>query len=60
MNRKIKITQVRSTVGRLVNQKKTIKALGFKKLNKSVIHDDTPVIRGMIDKVKHLVKIEEV
>ncbi|KMQ51403.1 50S ribosomal protein L30p (L7e) [Chitinispirillum alkaliphilum] len=59
MSKKIKITQVRSAIGRLENQKKTMKALGCK-MNKSRIHDDTPVIRGMINTVKHLVKIEEV
>jgi large subunit ribosomal protein L30 len=60
MNKKLKITQVRSTIGRLANQKATIKALGFRKLNHTVIHDDNPTIRGMINTVKHLVKVEEV
>lgn len=59
MSKKIKITQVRSTIGRLENQKATIKALGICKMNKSVTHDDNPVIRGMVEKVKHLVKVEE-
>ncbi|MDG5813727.1 50S ribosomal protein L30 [Chitinispirillales bacterium ANBcel5] len=60
MSKKLKITQVKSTIGRLENQKRTVKALGLIKLNKSVIHEDTPVIRGMVEKVKHLVTIEEV
>ncbi len=59
MSNKIKITQVRSTIGRLQNQKDTIKALGICKMNKSVIHDDNAIIRGMVEKVKHLVKVEE-
>jgi len=60
MSKKLKITQVRSAIGRLKNQKATIKALGFRKLNQSVVHDDTPVIRGMIGAVSHLVVVEEV
>ncbi len=57
---KLKITQIRSTIGREKRQKRTVKALGLKKLNQTVIHDDTPSIRGMIEKVKHLLKLEEV
>ncbi len=60
MSKKIKVTQIKSAIGRLENQKRTIKALGICKMNKSRIHDDTPVIRGMVETVKHLVKIEEV
>ncbi|MDR2578626.1 MAG: 50S ribosomal protein L30 [Chitinispirillales bacterium] len=60
MSKKLKITQVRSAIGRLKNQKATVRALGIRKLNHSVIHDDSPTIRGMIDTVKHLVKVEEV
>jgi large subunit ribosomal protein L30 len=59
MSKKIKITQVKSTIGRLEDQKRTIKALGICKMNRSVIHDDNPVIRGMVNRVKHLVKCEE-
>ncbi|MGB9697431.1 MAG: 50S ribosomal protein L30 [Ignavibacteria bacterium] len=58
MNKTIKITQVRSIIDRSVDQKKTIKALGLGKINKTVIKKDTPQIRGMIEKVKHLVKFE--
>jgi len=57
---KLKITQIRSTIGREKRQKRTVRALGLKKLNQTVIHDDTPSIRGMIEKVKHLLKLEEV
>ena len=57
---KIKITQVKSVIGVLDNQKKTIKALGIKKNGGSVVQDDSPVIRGMVNTVKHLVKVETV
>jgi len=60
MAKKIKITQIRSGIGQLENQKRTIRALGIKKMHYSVVQEDTPVIRGMINEVKHLVKIEEV
>ncbi len=57
---KLKITQVRSAIGRQESQKRTIEALGIKRLNGSVIKEDKPEIRGMITKVIHLVKVEEV
>jgi large subunit ribosomal protein L30 len=57
---KIKITQVRSKIGSDWTQKATLIALGIKKLNRSVEHEVTPQIIGMINKVKHLVKVEEV
>jgi large subunit ribosomal protein L30 len=57
---KLKITQVRSVIGRLENQKRTITALGLGRPNYFVFHTDTPQIRGMIRKVSHLVKVEEV
>jgi len=57
---KLKITQVRSAIGREESQKRTIKTLGIKRLNGSVIHEDKPEIRGMVNKVVHLVKVEEV
>jgi large subunit ribosomal protein L30 len=57
---KVKITQIRSTIGRIKKQKEIIKALGIKKLYQTVIHKDTPQIRGMIEKVKHLVEVEEI
>ena len=60
MERKLKITQIRSTIGRIKKQKETIKALGIRKLYQSVMHEDTPQIRGMIEKVKHLVEVEEI
>ncbi|HLN74896.1 MAG TPA: 50S ribosomal protein L30 [Prolixibacteraceae bacterium] len=57
---KIKITQVRSKIGSDKTQKATLIALGIKKLNRSVEHEVTPQIMGMINKVKHLVSVEEV
>jgi len=56
---KIKITQVKSAIGRPGRQKKTIQALGLRKLNQTVEHEATPQILGMVKKVSHLVKVEE-
>ena len=56
---KLKVTQVRSTIHRQKAQKRTIAALGLGKLRRTVIHDDTPQIRGMIRAVSHLVEVEE-
>jgi len=56
---KIKITQIRSIIDRPKRQKLTIEALGLGRPNWSVVHNDTAQIRGMIQKVTHLVKIEE-
>ena len=58
--KKLKITLIKSTSGTLAKQQKTIQALGLKKIRSSVIHEDTPSIRGMIFVVKHLVQVEEV
>ena len=57
---KIKVTLVKSTIGRLEVQKANVKALGLNKIGASKVHEDTPTIRGMIAKVPHLVKVEEV
>ena len=56
---KIKITQIRSIIDRPKTQKRTIEALGLGRPNWEKIHNDTPQIRGMINKVSHLVKVEE-
>lgn len=56
---KLKITQVRSAIKRTAQQKKIVAALGLRKLNQTVEHDDSPQIRGMLDKVSHLVRIEK-
>ncbi|MCL5268436.1 MAG: 50S ribosomal protein L30 [Bacteroidetes bacterium] len=58
--RKIRITQIRSIIERPERQKLTIEALGLGKIRKSVVKVDTPQIRGMIAKVQHLVRVEEV
>lgn len=57
--KKLKITQVRSVIGHLQKQKLTMKALGLRRIRHTVLHQDTPQIRGMLDKVKHLVKVEQ-
>tara|TARA_Y100001954_G_C15591722_1_gene493579 strand:- start:412 stop:588 length:177 start_codon:yes stop_codon:yes gene_type:complete len=54
---KIKIAQVKSKIGRPKDQKKTLEALGLKKINSVVEHNSTPQIMGMVNKVKHLIKI---
>ena len=56
---KIKIQQVRSRIRRPQVQKATLDALGLHKTNAAVEHEDTPSIRGMVEKVKHLVKVVE-
>ena len=57
---KIRVTQVKSKIGRSERQKRTIVALGLKKINHSVEHDATPQVLGMVKQVAHLLKIEEV
>ncbi|MCL2136019.1 MAG: 50S ribosomal protein L30 [Coriobacteriia bacterium] len=56
----LKITQVRSTIGFPGDQVKTIRALGLGRINKTILQVDNPAVRGMIFKVKHLVKVEEI
>jgi large subunit ribosomal protein L30 len=58
--KKIKITQVKSIVDQLEKAKLTIKALGLGRPNYSVVKNDTPQVRGMINRVRHMVKVEEV
>lgn len=57
---KIKITKVRSVIGRPARQKRTMEALGLRKMNQTVEMNATPQILGMVRKVNHLVKVEEV
>jgi large subunit ribosomal protein L30 len=57
---KIKVTQVKSQIGRLQNQKRTLEALGLRKMNQVVEHEATPQILGMVKKVQHLVSVEEI
>ena len=56
---KIKVKLVKSIIGRKQDQIDTVKALGLKKINSEVEHEDTPQIRGMIQKVIHLVEVKE-
>ena len=55
----LKVTLVKSTIGAVPKHKKTVEALGLKKLNKTVILPDNAATRGMVQQVKHLVKVEE-
>ena len=55
----LRITWVKSGIGYGKDQKRTLKALGFHRLNQSITHDDSASIRGMIKKVRHLVKVAE-
>lgn len=57
---KIRITQVKSKNGKPERQKRTLEALGIRKLNHSVVHEVTPQILGMVTKVNHLVKVENI
>lgn len=57
---KLQITLVRSVIGRPETQRVTVKTLGLRKLNSSVVHNDSPAIRGMINKVSHLVAVSEI
>lgn len=55
-----KLTLIKSPLGRPEKQRRTVRALGLTRMHKTVIKDDSPQIRGMIDKVRHLLKVEEV
>ncbi len=57
---KLVITQRKSAIGRSVDQKATIEALGLKRLHQQVVHQDSPQILGMVAKVKHLIDVEEI
>lgn len=57
MTTKIRVTQVRSIAGRPEDQRRTVRALGLRKIGQSRIHDDTPDVRGMVFKVRHLVEV---
>ncbi|MFC2065792.1 50S ribosomal protein L30 [Chloroflexota bacterium] len=56
---KLRITWIKSAIGYEGSQRRTLSTLGFHRLNQSVIHDDSRSLRGMINKVRHLVKVEE-
>ncbi|EKE02276.1 MAG: 50S ribosomal protein L30 [uncultured bacterium] len=57
--KQIKVTLKKSIIGASETQKRTVKGLGISKMNQTVIHNDTPAIRGMVNKIPHLVSIEE-
>jgi large subunit ribosomal protein L30 len=59
MASRLRITYVRSVIRGVETHRRNIRALGFRKLYQTVVHDDTPMIRGMIAKVQHLVKVEK-
>lgn len=56
---KLKITQTKSVIGSPRRQRRTMEALGIRRMHQTVEHDDSPQIRGMIEKVQHLVDVEE-
>jgi large subunit ribosomal protein L30 len=56
----IKVTQIRSAIGTKPNQRQTLRSLGLKRINHSVVQEDRPEIRGMVATVPHLVRVEEV
>ena len=60
MPKKLSITQVRSGVGRKFKHRRTLRALGFKKHQQTVVKNDNPAIRGMVHQVRHLVNVTEV
>ena len=57
---KIKITQVKSVIGSTKRQKAIMIALGLKKMHQTVVHDDSPQVMGMVNKMRHLISVEEV
>jgi large subunit ribosomal protein L30 len=60
MSKQLRITLVKSPIGYNKRQKATALALGLRKMHNTVLHDDTPAIRGMVNAISHLVQVEEV
>ncbi|BAC12093.1 50S ribosomal protein L30 [Oceanobacillus iheyensis] len=60
MSKKLEITLNRSVIGGTGVQKKTVEALGLKKIRQSVVREDTPAVRGMVNRVSHLLTVKEV
>ncbi|MFC3040905.1 50S ribosomal protein L30 [Virgibacillus xinjiangensis] len=60
MSKQLEITLTRSVIGGKDKQRKTVEALGLKKIRQSVVLEDTPAVRGMVDKVSHLITVKEV
>ncbi len=59
VNKILRVTQIKSTIGCPHDQKATVRALGLKRIRHTVEHSDNPAIRGMVFKVKHLINVEE-
>jgi large subunit ribosomal protein L30 len=59
MDKEIKITQLRSLIGRLPRHRRTVRALGLRRIGHTVVQKDSPAIRGMINSVNYLLKVEE-
>ncbi|HSM05781.1 MAG TPA: 50S ribosomal protein L30 [Longimicrobiales bacterium] len=59
-DKKLEITQVRSGIGRPEPHRRTLRALGIKRHQQSVVHNDSPAIRGMISKISHLISVREI
>mgnify|MGYP001269079115 CR=1 FL=1 len=57
---RLKVTYVRSVIGQKPDQERTVQALGLRRLHQTVEHEDSPQLRGMVHKVRHLVKVEEI
>lgn len=57
--KRVRVTQIRSGIGAPADQKATVKALGLKRLHHTIEKDDTPTVRGMLFKVRHLIRVEE-
>lgn len=55
---KLRVTLIKSGIGYAQDQRKTLKALGLNRLNKSIVHNDNSSVRGMLDKVRHLIRVE--
>ncbi|WP_249872556.1 50S ribosomal protein L30 [Oceanobacillus saliphilus] len=60
MSKKLEITLTRSVIGGTAVQRKTVEALGLKKIRQSVVREDTPAVRGMVNRVSHLLAVKEV
>ncbi|WP_164218777.1 50S ribosomal protein L30 [Virgibacillus sp. YIM 98842] len=59
MSKKVEITLTRSVIGTTEVQRKTVEALGLKKIRQSVVREDTPSVRGMINRISHLITVKE-
>ncbi|WP_174615414.1 50S ribosomal protein L30 [Virgibacillus ihumii] len=60
MSKQLEITLTRSVIGRTESQRQTVQTLGLKKIHQSVVREDTPAVRGLVNKVSHLITVKEV